>query len=429
MSEPKPPFLQRIILRNYKSIRNCDVALGPLALLVGPNGSGKSNFLDAIRFVADSLRTSMKESVTQRGGVGNLFWRGAEDSDHFDIQLQIALPSGGKASYDLTVGAFGQLHAIEKECCTVHMPGASETAFRVEKGKLKATTFSQPPPAPEHELYLTAISQTTAFYELYNLLSGMRFFHIDPRQIGEEALSGEPVPELLLSGKGALSVTHRVFQNDHVKTRIQKYLRAILPGLVDIRIQTTKLDIGRKHGTFMSHEPINDVLVGDPKSLKFIVGAAETQRVFGAQSISDGTLRAYGVLLALFQCLGQPADAPIPLVGIEEPEATLHPAAAGVLFDALHEASSFTQVLATTHSAELLNIKDLDPASLLVVDASEGETIIGPADDVSLSTIRDRLFMAGELLEMDQLKPNPRLPETFGTETVDTPPALSPDNR
>ena len=41
---PKPPFLHRVKLRNYKSIARCDVELGPLGILVGPNGSGKSNF-------------------------------------------------------------------------------------------------------------------------------------------------------------------------------------------------------------------------------------------------------------------------------------------------------------------------------------------------------------------------------------------------
>ncbi len=40
----KPPFINRVKLRNYKSIAQCDVSLGPLAILVGPNGSGKSIF-------------------------------------------------------------------------------------------------------------------------------------------------------------------------------------------------------------------------------------------------------------------------------------------------------------------------------------------------------------------------------------------------
>ena len=64
-----PVFLTRIVLRNYKSIGNCDVRLGSLTFLVGANGSGKSNFLDALHFVKDKesfIRKSL-DSLKQRG--------------------------------------------------------------------------------------------------------------------------------------------------------------------------------------------------------------------------------------------------------------------------------------------------------------------------------------------------------------------------
>src|SRR3954468_7995627 len=62
-------FLRRVVLSNYRSIAACDVRLGPLRFLVGPNGSGKSNFLDALRFVADSLQTSVDHALRERGGI------------------------------------------------------------------------------------------------------------------------------------------------------------------------------------------------------------------------------------------------------------------------------------------------------------------------------------------------------------------------
>lgn len=33
------PFIGRLRLKNYKSIAQCDVSLGPLTILVGPNGT------------------------------------------------------------------------------------------------------------------------------------------------------------------------------------------------------------------------------------------------------------------------------------------------------------------------------------------------------------------------------------------------------
>ena len=62
-------LLTRVALKNYKSLAACDVRFGPLAFLVGPNGAGKSNFLDALRFVTDSLRTSLEHALRERGGI------------------------------------------------------------------------------------------------------------------------------------------------------------------------------------------------------------------------------------------------------------------------------------------------------------------------------------------------------------------------
>lgn len=57
------PFISRVRLKNYKSIAECDVRLGPLTILVGPNGSGKSNFLDALAFLSRAVATTPAEAV------------------------------------------------------------------------------------------------------------------------------------------------------------------------------------------------------------------------------------------------------------------------------------------------------------------------------------------------------------------------------
>lgn len=60
------PLVRTVSIKNYKSIANCRVDLGPLMFLVGPNGAGKSNFLDALRFVADALNTTLEQSLRDR---------------------------------------------------------------------------------------------------------------------------------------------------------------------------------------------------------------------------------------------------------------------------------------------------------------------------------------------------------------------------
>ena len=112
-----------------------------------------------------------------------------------------------------------------------------------------------------------------------------------------------------------------------------------------------------------------------------------------------------GVLVALFQ---SPATDDVRhLVGIEEPEVALHPAAAGVLTDSLSDASEHAQILVTSHSPDLL--PGIPDEAIFAVTAEHGETRVGPLDEAGRSALRDRLYTAGELLRIDQLRPDPAL--------------------
>jgi len=168
------------------------------------------------------------------------------------------------------------------------------------------------------------------------------------------------------------------------KERIERYLGKIVSGIAGV----------------------DQVTLGPRETIEFrqsVVGAEHPWRFYAA-NMSDGTLRALGILVAVSQLVYRKDRAH--LVGVEEPETALHPAAAKALMDALIEAAEHTQVLLTTHSADLLEAMESDPKGLLAVEASEGETFIAPIDEASRKTIREHLYSAGELLRMDQLGPD-----------------------
>ena len=52
MSEIPHPNITRLAVRNYRSLKDVDVGLRPLTVLVGENGTGKSNMIDVLRFPA-----------------------------------------------------------------------------------------------------------------------------------------------------------------------------------------------------------------------------------------------------------------------------------------------------------------------------------------------------------------------------------------
>ena len=128
---------------------------------------------------------------------------------------------------------------------------------------------------------------------------------------------------------------------------------------------------------------------------------------FLAANMSDGTLRALAILVSLFQWTRGGAPR-VPLVGIEEPEAALHPYAAAVLLDSLHDASEHTQILVTSHSGDLLDNPKIATESILAVHAEEGSTQIAPLDKAGRAALHDGLYTPGELLRLNQLRPDPQ---------------------
>ena len=171
-----------------------------------------------------------------------------------------------------------------------------------------------------------------------------------------------------------------------VKKNIEEYLAVIVPGVHKV--------YARK--------------CGPKETLQFRQYVAEDKDplIFYGNNMSDGTLHALGILVALFQG-NQKAEERVTLVGIEEPEIALHPGAVAVLLDSLRDAAHRTQVIVTTHSPDLLEDKHLDVESILAVEADNGNTVIAPVDDASKSVVRDRLFTVGELLRSNQLQPDP----------------------
>jgi predicted ATPase len=173
--------------------------------------------------------------------------------------------------------------------------------------------------------------------------------------------------------------------NPDARSHVIEFLSKVVPGVQDVTVR----HVGKK-----------ETLAFDQR-----VDRDSGPWRFLAENMSDGTLRALGVLTALFQSANGGSKR-VPLVGIEEPEAAVHPGAAGVLRDALRAAAENMQVLVTSHSPDLLDDKDVSDEWILAVVSENGETKIGPINKEDRSLMRDRLFTAGELLKQGQLTPD-----------------------
>jgi predicted ATPase len=379
----KPVFLRRVVLRNYKSIGLCDVRLGPLTYLVGVNGSGKSNFLDALHLVRDALTGSLDNALNERGGLSEVRRRSSGHPTHFGIRLDFALKTGEQGHYAFNIGALRDRgYEVQTEECVLGGIGKGPF-FRIERGTVRDRSEAAFPAVTSDRLALVAASGLTAFRPVFDALASMGFYNLNPKVMRELQ---KPQEGRLLkpAGENIASVIGHLERVAPAQLQVvQEYLQTVVPMV---------------HG-------LERKQVGPMETLEFrqdMAGAKHPWR-FLAQNMSDGTLRALGVLVALFQ--GNPDYAPT-LVSIEEPETALHPAASAALREALGRAAAQTQVLVTSHSPDLLDDRRLSADAFLAVVSEGGETHIAPLDEASRSTMREQLFSAGELLRLNQLAPD-----------------------
>jgi predicted ATPase len=385
--QDRVPFLRRVSVRNYKSLGKADVLLGFLTILVGRNGSGKSNFLDALRFVADGLQTSLDHAIKSRGGIDAVRRRSTGHPRNFAIQLEILLSEWQVGTYGFEVAARERGgFVIRQEQLSVQSGAGHPIGSYIVKNGAVESSVENMPPAFSDRLYLVTAAGFSVFRPVYDALVSMGFYNLNPDSVKE--LQSPDAGELLhRDGGNIASVVGRLGTDQpQIMERIQDYLATIVPGITGVeRVQ-----------------------LGPRETLQFkqkVVGAAHPWKFF-ASNMSDGTLRALGTLVAVTQLAER--KVPVTLVGIEEPETALHPAAAGALMDALREAASHTQILVTSHSPDLLDQVDLESETLLAVVSQEGKTRIAPVDEASSAAIKEHLYTPGELLRLDQLEPDPK---------------------
>ena len=369
-------LVTRVVLRNYKSIAACDVSPAGLTFLVGPNGSGKSNFLDALRFVAESLRFSLEHAVRDRGGINEVRRRSGGHPTHFGARVEFDLGDAtGHFAFTVAAKRGGGYNLQEEECVVLPRDDAPAHYYRVSSGEAKSSVPVLPAPSPRR-LTLVSTSGLPEFRPVYEAFSRSGFYKLSPAAM-RAMRSPDPGELMNRDGGNVASVLDRIGRRSpETKRMIEEYLGKVVPGI----------------------SGVDRMSVGPVETMEFRqrVAASPNPWRFYADGMSDGALRTAGLLVALFQTQGGGGRA---LVGAEEP-------AAGILADALRDAAERKQVLVTTHGADLLDQDGIGAAHILAVASKDGITRIGPVDAEGASALEDGRHTAGELLRMDKLRPN-----------------------
>lgn len=229
-------FIKRVKLKNYRSIASCDVKLGPLNFLVGPNGSGKSNFLDALRFVGDSLKTTFVDAIQRRGGLWALQWHKTSPPPrpHIAIELEFAVPSFGEGSYSIVISS----HLGNTENLRVRLEGGKEAFFEVQEGTVKAWSISTPPPPAAPDVpYLRHVAGYAEFGAIHSAMLRTEVYNINQEHLRQPTAT-LPLPILQRDG---LNFTDMLSHLERLEAKgggtrglILEYLRLVTPSVRNV---------------------------------------------------------------------------------------------------------------------------------------------------------------------------------------------------
>lgn len=360
-------MIRRMKVRNFKSLNDVSLDLGPRNVAVGANMAGKTNFIALFRFLTRMVSPAagvygLPNAVNELGGFAELAWKGAS-SNLISIALEgdfIGIPQEGEEqtwaySLDFVSDSRGNVR-VQEERLIFSGPSGDYAAIRRDAGSGRRVLGSR------NRGVVTEIddsSRSALEFEIpewdgnriRRLFTTFRFFNLIPALMKQVNTVGAPY--FLEETGGNFSAWMLGLQ-----TRYQEYFQ--------------KISVAAK-GVFPE---IATVFTIPTQQSTVLLASSEhhLMRPVPMWQMSDGEL----CLLAWLSLIFCPPELGAAAYFIEEPENHLHPKAIEVLFGLLDQVqselgSNRAQVFATTHSLALVDRTSVD--DLIVFEKRQGATV------------------------------------------------------
>jgi predicted ATPase len=348
-------MIKELKVSNYRSIgQEVLMPLGRLSIMVGPNGSGKSNLLDVLSFIRDAVLQGLPAAVIHRGGINAV--RRHSRGRPYDIHIEITIENEDiTGCYGFVVtGDRAEDYRVKSEWASCEELVGEEGSFKRNYQNIVNLEGAAPRIDPQ-SLVLTRLGGDERFKPLVDYLSSMRVYSIFPDTLRAPQKFDIERP-MKSHGENWVSVLKELGETE--RQELKSGLLKLTGDIEDVRVTSAA-----------------GYLVPE---FKLKADSTKDKKWFEAARQSDGTLRVAGLITALVQ---QP---PLTLVGIEEPELTVHPGALPMLYDYMKQASEVSQVIFTTHSPIILDVVDVDTDLLFSVDRTDGVTSVRQLTDEQL---------------------------------------------
>jgi predicted ATPase len=351
-------MIERIVIENFKSLRQVDLTLGSLNLFIGTNASGKSNFFDALRvlqgigngFTISEILDGKPKSATSevwdgiRGGSAKACFAGSNGQADISLRVEGRLPGKLRRKWSYGIRFTPHNGKVTSESLSVDSttvydskpiaknadggPVLEVRYYKGGQGRQPHLKFERSRPVLGQFAHSNGdvkksdvgVTEWVGF-----LLANTQ--RVDPHPAELRRYSQvHQIQRMGEHGENFAALIKTLCQDDKAKDAYLSWLRQLRPSEVD--------DVGTLTGA-----------VGEPLFM-----LREGGQEFPATVLSDGTLRFAAITAAFFQ-----PDMP-GIMTIEEIENGIHASRVRLLVELLRNraASGKTQIMATTHSPIVL---------------------------------------------------------------------------
>lgn len=369
-----PQELNWISVDGFKSLSATGkIFLRPINLIIGPNGSGKSNFIGVFSFLQAIKEGRLYEYVRTSGGAEELLHFGSKETQEIKIQLSFDNDVNGY-SLTLKVDNDDNLFALREEVSfwnKQHPKPYVELLSSVDAGK---------------EAGISNAKLTTRVPNfIRNHLDRWRLYHVHDTSQSSPLRRTARVDDsdfLRADGSNLAAFLYRLQKTEKflgAYNLIQKTVQRVAPFFEDFLLRPDNLN---------------------PDVIKLAWKHKSSDKYFGAAAFSDGTLR----FIALATLFLQPLELRPSVILVDEPELGLHPSAITLLASLMQQASTETQIIASTQSPLLLDY--FAPEDILVANRVDSATTLTRLDSSKLEGWLED-YSLGQLWEKNELGGRP----------------------
>jgi predicted ATPase len=377
-----PKFIKNIKIENFKSIKQMDLQLQDINILIGANGSGKSNLLSLFEFLRQIALDNLANYVQKKGNKSDYFLcYGSKESKYLKIDLNFDLNfSNKKQDFSITL-----VPDSSKNLVFAGLDKQINDLDENNTGSFKNTilcSFNDTEYSLMGLLNISSLLQIRSRFKINTI----QIFHLNNT-----------------SDDSPLKIAARKNLNDYLRSDCSnlfimlKRIHDSFPEQYNYILNAIRTVVPDFENFYWSDVKWQ---IDDSILLEWINKNDGPDNPYTAEYLSDGALR----FIALVTILLMPEVFKPKLIILDEPELGLHPLAINVLSGLIKMASKDSQIIVATQSNSLL--KHFTPEQVLVVEKEDKYTVINKLDKAQLKKWLKE-YDLGQLWDMNVLGGRP----------------------